>query len=215
MNGIRFVALGFDVRAPWSVEWARTWDARRRRIFLLNEDVECPLSVDRNVWPALGIDETFFSPDETPLWRNRELMISRLSERVPGWDRWATEIAIDAIEDSEKQNHFDKRFDILTCSAIRDEEYEILGYDIADISLTSALSNCGFDQSEKSLFQKEFCSNLNEHGLFIRHDSAIRFCMLSDRRLSEHSPFFVYRIRRKRMEYSKNQVVKVSDQIRS
>jgi hypothetical protein len=67
-------------------------------------------------------------------------------------------------------------------------EWQFLGYDIADSAFTSGLSNCGYINGE----QKYTSQGLNEHHLFINVEDALRFKEYSDRRVKEHAPFYVY-----------------------
>ena len=46
------VMIGFDAR-EWWLDFQREWDDKRKSVFLLNEDIEKPLSVDDTVWPSL------------------------------------------------------------------------------------------------------------------------------------------------------------------
>ncbi len=77
------------------------------------------------------------------------------------------------------------------CAAPPDD-WKLLGYDVADHGLTSGLSNCGYDTTEKPDWQRRWVRRLNDHGLLTTIDDAEAFAEACDARVSEHAPFFVY-----------------------
>jgi hypothetical protein len=71
-----------------------------------------------------------------------------------------------------------------------------LGYDVADGSLISGISNCGYDSTEIRTLRATWSSSLNGNGLIGTLDSAMRFKSMTDARVPEHSPFWVFGIYR-------------------
>ncbi len=72
------------------------------------------------------------------------------------------------------------------------DEWTLLGFDVADAGLVSGLSNCGYDQAEIAALRSSWATHLNEHHLFTDVRRAFSFRDLSDPRVPEHAPFFVY-----------------------
>jgi hypothetical protein len=78
------------------------------------------------------------------------------------------------------------------------EEWECLGYDIADQDLLSGLSNCAYTPEELADLRPRFSSQVNEHGLIASYPIADELRRRTDERVPEHAPFFcfaLYRIR--------------------
>jgi hypothetical protein len=61
-----------------------------------------------------------------------------------------------------------------------------------DAGFTSALSNCSFAEGERESLRASWGVALNEHHLFMDVEKAFAFRRLSDSRVPEHAPFFVY-----------------------
>jgi len=70
----------------------------------------------------------------------------------------------------------------------------LLGCDIADSGLTSALSNCGLvsESDQPAAMRAQWAPLMNEHGLFEDVKAAEEFRALSDTRVPEHAPFLVH-----------------------
>jgi hypothetical protein len=73
-----------------------------------------------------------------------------------------------------------------------DESAELLGYDIADDVMTSGLSNCSYGDLDKSVLRSTWGPRLNRFHLFDRSDVALRFKRVTEARVPEHAPFFVF-----------------------
>jgi hypothetical protein len=73
-----------------------------------------------------------------------------------------------------------------------DAGWERLGYDVADDFTLSGLCNCGYEAEEAAGLRPAWSPELNHHGLFGDPRAALRFCSLTDARVPEHAPFFVY-----------------------
>jgi hypothetical protein len=71
-------------------------------------------------------------------------------------------------------------------------EPRLLGFDVADGSMTSGLSNCGYSGAERASLARRWSQSLNDNHLFIRAEEAFAFRDLTNRRVVEHAPFFVY-----------------------
>lgn len=73
---------------------------------------------------------------------------------------------------------------------------EFLGFDVADFSGISALSNCEYRRAEKERLIPIWIPRMNGHGLLTSFEHATEFRQLSDSRIPEHSPFWVYGLSR-------------------
>lgn len=67
-----------------------------------------------------------------------------------------------------------------------------LGFDIADGTTISGLSNCGYEADEADMLRSAWAARLNEHGLFDDVADALAFRAITDARVREHAPFAVY-----------------------
>lgn len=67
-----------------------------------------------------------------------------------------------------------------------------LGYDVSDLYLLSGLTNCGYEPDEQNVLQGEMKRYLNQYHLFTDLNPALEFKEISDHRVPEHAPFFVY-----------------------
>ena len=78
--------------------------------------------------------------------------------------------------------------------ALRDPAWAFLGYDVSDKWLLSGLSNCGYgtNESEIHILRQTYASSLNEHHLFDAIKPAVDFMHVSNERVQEHAPFFVF-----------------------
>ncbi len=71
-------------------------------------------------------------------------------------------------------------------------QFHLLGFDIAGVSCFSGMSNCGYDDSERSELLPFWSSRINEHGLITTYDDAVVFRQITEERTGEHGPFFVF-----------------------
>lgn len=212
----RSYIVGFDLRLPADSYLDGQWPADRRALFLLRPEIARPLSVDRMVWPSL-----FEFPGSTLLanqdigsipfesTRHREVCSllwsdpARMAAAVPSDTARLGEgcetIRIDL--ETEAPVTADGAWGYLLDEPILADRiqghWQFLGYDIADASLCSGLSNCGYQSSERARIAKVWAPKLNEAGLMMDWDDARAFCNLSDQRIREHAPFFVLALYRR------------------
>jgi hypothetical protein len=71
-------------------------------------------------------------------------------------------------------------------------EVELIGYDVADATMLSALMNCAFSEPDARTAATRWSARLNEHHLFGNAEDALAFRSESETRVPEHAPFFVY-----------------------
>lgn len=184
------IVLGFDAREMY-VDPRDQWGPDRRATYLLRLDATKPLSIDRLVWPSVA--EPAAGP--TGLWTNRTDLDERL--RVPAV-REGGAFAIGAfalcmIRTEEERRVWAPRR--TGSERPPDPEWSSLGYDVADLAFISGLSNCGYDPENVDALRTEWGPQLNKHHLFRDVGAATEFKRLTDDRVPEHAPFFVYEVR--------------------
>jgi hypothetical protein len=193
--------LGFDAREPpvgagEEVVLQTTWDAGRRSLYLLRQDINVVASVDPHVWvSALPMESTLGigfprRNDAVGLWCD----LSAIRDALAAIQKRSQLIAVTVTT-----SHLDQwRREVLepsfwpTDPAELDDTWRPIGYDVADASLLSGLSNCGYTPDEKSLLSARFHAHLNEFHLFRNALEADQFRHETDARMPEHQPFFVY-----------------------
>ena len=203
--------LGFDARELW-LNPDDLWDAARREAFLLSVGVAKPLSTDSMVWPSvfdtgqgLGLPESertrlCLAGLPSPRWigANAGLWESLGDMRRHLAERWTDSrphavIAVSWLSDDGFASagrvgpHREP-----TAPAAREAHWRLLGLDIADGSLLSGLSNCGYSQLEVEELRRRWEPHLNRRHLFADPARAFEFRDLANTRVPEHAPFFVY-----------------------
>jgi hypothetical protein len=200
--------LGFDFRARQS-DVVSEWPAGRRSTYLLRENLRWPLSVDRAVWPSLfhfeprdplrsseGIDVQAKSVVQlgVGLWEDRASMEHVLKEKFVGPDAGLRV----AIELWYEELAGDPEWDFLATQIPAADQvaqgWQHLGYDIADRYLVSGLSNCSYNAEDRAAL-KEWITDINDFGLIENSNRAREFRILTDKRVPDHAPFFVYSLR--------------------
>jgi hypothetical protein len=71
-----------------------------------------------------------------------------------------------------------------------------LGFDVADSGFWSGLSNCGYSEVERAELRPKWQGRINDFGLLKSEQDALEFRDLSDARVPEHAPFWVYKLSR-------------------
>jgi hypothetical protein len=177
--------LGFDIHAPLSSPPDPAWGGTRREQYLLRPEIAVPLSVDRMVWPSLltNRDAPFgllLTLDE----------LDRHSTRLveSGVDH-PTLVCISGFADSPLPEAWG------IASPLPNIAGTDLGFDIADASLLSGLSNCGLTPPEQRKMRAAWTRNVNHYGLVNDLESASLIRKEYDELVQEHSPFYVYLIR--------------------
>lgn len=204
--GAEEALLGFDAR-ELSLAQDTTWDAARRGLYLLRSDVQKPLSVDPMVWPSLfgdglpeherkriGLDRFHLPEWRGPnqgLWDDLSRMRTSLGQLASEAHCTVAVSWVSADGFAELSANVGPYRERMTPPTISDE-WKPLGFDVADAGLTSGLSNCGYQQTEIAGLRASWASDLNEHHLFGDVTRALAFRDLTDRRVPEHAPFFVY-----------------------
>lgn len=201
--------LGFDARvsSPSQLECLRNYSSEHYT--LLKSDVRFVCSTDVLVWPSIFDNdspvESPTSPAEGPrlphwigpnfpLWavlREMEDHINTIRAPVAFWKIAVTEVLQVSPSNQRKAGSAWPAFNTTQPSTIQ-EGWVFLGYDVADRSLLSGLSNCGYTASQVTQFREAFGRYLNDYHLFESLDMALQFKEVSDVRVKEHAPFYVY-----------------------
>lgn len=213
--------LQFDIRVHQDDYVQTLWTPELRNQFLLNPDVEWPLSVDEWMWPSV-----FFSRIST----RKSFATIEVDVDTKGSDYWLSVPEMHAYYEAHKprasaavpiaielcsEKSLDE--DIIrytlepggiecalslkaTTPQVVPDGTELLGYDIADASRLSGLTNCGYTEEDQQALRPIWKSRLNGFGLLQTVDDAIAYRRICDARVSEHAPFWIYAIWRVALE---------------
>jgi hypothetical protein len=193
--------LGYDARESW-MSFATTWSEQRKKGFLYRLDLVKPLSVDVNVWPSIFDSEKVATPDRfgfQTTWNNFSGLsqaLTRACQKNPlkGFRVVAITLLL-GIANRDDSVPWEERVPPVEPAA-RGDDWALLGYDVADQWMLSALMNCGFLPGEDvDRLRREWGPLLNQFHLFTDVASALAFKQMSDKRLAnDHAPCFVYGI---------------------
>jgi hypothetical protein len=199
MIGSNDLLLGFDAREMW-LGPREDRPEGDQSCFFLRQDAIKQLSVDIMIWASVfQVDQVLTRPQWTgpiqSLWNNLQTLQTYLyqCEAKPYWIIAVT-LCSDLCEGEELETWKLRAATIQP--ALPDEAWDLLGYDVADEWLLSVLTNCGFDKLTEDVeaIRKKYVPALNAYHLFDALEPATEFRMLSDERVQEHAPFFVFGI---------------------
>lgn len=202
--------LGYDLRARAKDYVSSEWPVTRRQRYLLKDDICWPLSVDTAVWPSLfhfTSRRGDYRPVETlevepadkeqlvmRLWGDLAAMEATFREKASGQTAFVR-VAIELWDDRSAVEG--PEWELVAETLRRHGEppsgWSSVGYDVADADLVSGLSNCGYSENQRRKLSDSTAA-LNEFGLFSELEQAADFRSISDRRIPEHAPFFIYRL---------------------
>jgi len=195
--------VGYDAR-DYSDDYESLWPLQRREQFLYRFDVKKVLSVDARVWPTIfATVGRPVRPDQAAmqdLWAYAQSLQKLLSEAasITGARPFRT-IAVTFVDDGTKSVHPTvEQIAALVDPSEISQEWQFVGFDVADGWLLSALANCGFlaGYDDVAKLRQEWAPHLNEFHLFRELRAASAFRQMSNERLaSDHAPTFVYSIR--------------------
>lgn len=174
--------IGYDVRvAP---EYLKASEPGYLRDFAINDKAENVLTVDTLIWPSAFSRsmqrERWIGPN-CGLWEKIE-EIRDQSKPLNGEILWL--IAATIVTDETT---------ILPVGGIQTIDSELsaesvfIGYDVADSSMLSVLSNCAYSSSEMLEFRLSHTSLLNKFNLFNTASDALYFCQIAAERVPEHA----------------------------
>jgi hypothetical protein len=186
--------VGFDLReAPTLVD---AWEDDRKAAFLLRDDVNCPLSVDQQVWATLLPEDPLSHEGRGLLfhWDNLAALLRAGSLEIGSVHRPCC-VAVTIVWDVlsvEERSYWSTQKLVETVPSTLGPEWTLLGYDVADPWLVSGLSNCGYSPGERTKFRPQWEDKINEYHLFDDAAVAHSFALATNQRVPEHAPFFVY-----------------------
>ena len=206
--------VGYDIRLDAGQYVELWWDQKRRNEYLLRPDTQWPLSVDGLVWPSMFrvarleslpnlaphvIDVT---PGRFPDFADLEQLkkIRQMSGKEGGIIT-AIELFTERVPDGEHITYeragITHGFEIpVTNPASLPRLTEFLGFDVADDGHLSGLSNCGYKEEEKTHLGKVWGTRLNKFGLLPTLADAMEFREITNARVPEHAPFWIFGIHR-------------------
>jgi len=198
MNGTEKL-LGFDARLM-GTELITNWTQERRGLYLLRQDTELILSTDTLVWPSIFSREVLLSLEQTInsalfLWCDSQQLLSYLecgSNIVIQRPYWVIGITLVINSMSRSDQEMWEPFLSSTTPISLSPTWTFLGYDISDMGFLSGLSNCGYKTEERESLMERYVSSLNRYHLFSNLSDATKFRDLTNLRVSEQAPFFVY-----------------------
>lgn len=203
--------LFYDLR-QWVQSGPQDWTIERRRQYLYRESVNQPISVDRYVLDSF---DSLYSEDEmpgytgpfSPFWESLADLNQFISVKNIDLNKFLLlAFSIDVSLFSEDDvTHWNKILGSKSTSVEKEnlfsglaspsnvqENWNFIGYDVADSGFMSSISNIGFtpaDDVEK--LRKTWSGLLNNYHLFDDADEAVKFKQLSDKRVPRHAPFTV------------------------
>jgi hypothetical protein len=210
--------IGYDVRRAPSPFLLSLWDTARREQFLLRTDVAYPFSVDKLVWPSrfqLGDLNPYPFPQPAdaiviqPSTVNQHFQLFKLWDdlvRMLGPYRPSSEgdcglgVGLMHPEHYQDDSRFaeDDWWQAIHGSPIippePEDEWKLLGYDVANSGFTSSVSNCGVPEAERATLRKTWGGSINQFGLFGKAEEALRFCADANVRFADDGPFYVFEL---------------------
>lgn len=195
--------VGYDAR-DYRDDYGVLWPQQRREQYLYSFNVKKVLSVDTMVWPTVFAALPSPAPGHVSvlqdLWASAQdlkMAVSNLASRevLPPFRT----VAVTLVHDGTKNAHLalDGTPGLVEPESTS-SDWQLVGYDIADAFLLSALTNCGFlsGYDDVNRMRQQWAPHLNEFHLFGDLRVASAFREMSDHRLaSDHAPTFVYGIR--------------------
>lgn len=169
-----------------------SWSEARREKYLLRRDIRRPLSVDRTVWPSCPMADGQPSPQALP-WVGVEVVRKRAVETCATRQPRAVTIAIGLVIEHANDEALAASRGVAT-ELVVEPTWRRLGFDIADGTAISGLSNCSYEADEAAALRDAWAARLNDHGLFDDVDEALAFRAVTDARVREHAPFAVYAV---------------------
>ena len=199
--------LGFDARETEEDCKKTPIPKEVRKEFLLRPEIKCPFSVDAHIWPThflyfpqirhlIGqrqppLIET--DPDcRGGLWLNLMRMRQRLAEN----NRKAILVSVELL--APENTSLSEFPSSLIYSSPEPSSVPkasvLLGHDVADVGFWSGLSNCGYDPEQLVGLRPKWAKRINDSGLLPSEQDALAFKKISDERVADHAPFWVYRL---------------------
>lgn len=170
------------------------WTADRRAVYLLKTEVNQPLSVDTLVWPSVwpaDLSERAMIADSRRgiegCAANLQTLDHGLATMTVPKPYWVVAITVVSANVSAP-------FVRATEPSQVTATWQPLGYDVADGSLLSGLSNCGYLPAEVQRLRDAWAPHLNDVGLFSEPGTATRFGEVAKGRDKDTAAYYVFGI---------------------
>lgn len=195
------IVVGYDLRCEANSRLLHQPDYVAQHLF--RYDVARLYSVDNAIWPtqlkrtpAAAANFPEFAGSIQDLWNNLDDLV-RVGKLTKGEAlKQCRIVAIELIcENANQALEWSARTASVTPQTL-DNNWQHLGFDVADAFLTSSLCNCGLGAKANAIKiqSKRVSSLLNEYHLFVNALCASEFARISSHYIPEHSPFFVFSI---------------------
>jgi hypothetical protein len=183
--------VAYDVR-DLIPDWIFPYQPERRHLFFLRDDIQQPYSTDDIVWTSV-----MNRIADLPAWRGT---VQNLWQEVDEMDAFFAAhggypastlrivMSVFLHDEQEAQLWTGRELKPMTAAL----GGRLLGYDVSDFFLLSGLSNCAYDEDELAALKPVWSPHLNEHHLFMDVDKAMAFKAITNERVKEHAPFFVF-----------------------
>jgi len=187
--------LGYSARVPPSSFQFKDWQRQN----LLRPDVHVALSVDNMIWEdKVAVDSRIRKPTWVgyiqELWSSLGKLHSCLSTAGLQEIVDFTLIAVSVLAQGAAVREWRSRLGPIDPPAPPNEAV-VIGYDVADAFLMSALCNGTFWPGEEAdLLRGAWESAVNGAHLFTRKEDASAFVRTAEERLPEHAPFFIFEV---------------------
>lgn len=210
MNNPNWRLLGFDARETERDCETNPLPEEVRETLLLRPEIRCPFSVDRHIWPTRfqyhprvrpslsGTNPPLIPVDpdcDGDLW----LSLGRMKNRITESGQTVVLIAVELLapQDVTVEQFPSPLIYSTTEPKIVPDSAGLLGLDIASAGLAwSGLSNCGYSVEERARLRPEWQGRINDFGLLRSEEDALVFKEITNTRVPEHAPFWVYRLYR-------------------
>lgn len=189
--------IGYDAREEY-LGGTQRLGASWKMQALLRADVDRPLSVDKNVWPSLfevlEVEVPQYTGPVPGFWASLTTLEAAIADAPRAADLFC--IACFAVVGSNLSealsNVWERRAQYIEPNAVL-PSWSLLGFDVADGSGTSALSNMRVRRDTLKL-KSRFGPYLNRAHLFRNPEAAKPFVVYANQAIAEHAPFFTYAI---------------------
>lgn len=189
---MRQTVLGFDARQKWK-DCSSEWAHRRRSLYLMDPNVSQICSVDNVSWPEVLDEFPEWVGPVHGLWDDTERLKEHLEKKgLKEFHRIAVTLVTENMEEKDLSMVLSSWGGLEEIVLPADREF--MGFDIADSTLVSGLTNCGYTPEEAKLNRDRYSSDLNSFHLFDTLNQASSYCFECNERVPEHAPFYVYGI---------------------
>jgi len=194
MNSSGWHLIGFDANETELDGRKTPLRDHVREVFLLRPEIELPYSVDGHVWPSVWGMSDKSRDNENGLWLN----LARMQQRLVEHGRTAILVAVELLVPNNPPS-FGFPYSLIDSTPEPQtipEGSTCLGFDVADAGFLSGLSNCGYSEEDRVELRPKWQDRINDFGLLKSEQDALEFRDLSDVRVSEQAPFWVFRLSR-------------------